>query len=119
MNVSYEEQRNGSTILTLLLKDKQFRLSKQEKKERKNDLVFNWRLSESNIFWTKKEQFLNKKMEKKFDVIVIGAGAAGLSAAERLLRFKIDNFLVLEARNRIGEWMVKNFSKKSVFVEPF
>ena len=47
-------------------------------------------------------------MEKKFDVIILGAGTAGLSAAERLVRFKIENFLVLEARDRIGEWSFKN-----------
>ena len=41
-------------------------------------------------------------MEKKFDVIILGAGAAGLSAAERLVRFGVDNFVVLEARNRTG-----------------
>jgi len=41
-------------------------------------------------------------MEKKFAVIILGAGAAGLSAAERLLRFGINNFVVLEARDRIG-----------------
>ncbi len=41
-------------------------------------------------------------MEKKFDAIILGAGIAGLSAAERLLRYGVDNFVVLEARNRTG-----------------
>lgn len=41
-------------------------------------------------------------MERKFDVLILGAGIAGLSAAERLLRFGVDNFAVLEARDRTG-----------------
>lgn len=39
---------------------------------------------------------------KKHQVIIIGAGAAGLSAANSLVRNGIQDFIILEARNRIG-----------------
>lgn len=40
--------------------------------------------------------------KKKFNVIIIGAGMAGLSAANHLLKNGIKDFLIIEARNRIG-----------------
>lgn len=40
--------------------------------------------------------------KKKYRVIIIGAGAAGLSAANSLSMNGIQDFLILEARNRIG-----------------
>lgn len=41
-------------------------------------------------------------MAKKTKVLIIGAGAAGIAAASRLLEQGIDDFIVLEATNRIG-----------------
>lgn len=38
----------------------------------------------------------------KYDVIIIGAGMAGLSAANHLLKNGIENFIIIEARKRIG-----------------
>nr|XP_053642852.1 spermine oxidase-like isoform X2 [Cherax quadricarinatus] len=35
-------------------------------------------------------------------IIIIGAGMAGLSAANHLLKNNIDDFVILEARNRVG-----------------
>lgn len=40
--------------------------------------------------------------KKKYRVIILGAGAAGLSAANSLIKNGIQDFLILEARNRIG-----------------
>lgn len=40
--------------------------------------------------------------QKKYKVCIIGAGAAGLSAANSLVKNGIQDFLILEARNRIG-----------------
>lgn len=40
--------------------------------------------------------------KKKHRVVIIGAGAAGLSAANSLVRNGIQDFIILEARNRIG-----------------
>jgi spermine oxidase len=39
---------------------------------------------------------------KKYQVIIIGAGAAGLSAANSLVKNGIKDFKIIEARNRIG-----------------
>lgn len=36
------------------------------------------------------------------EVIIIGAGVAGIAAATRLFEHGIENILVLEAENRIG-----------------
>lgn len=38
----------------------------------------------------------------KCKVIIIGAGMAGLSAANHLIKNGISNFKILEARNRVG-----------------
>lgn len=43
-------------------------------------------------------------------IVVIGAGASGISAASRLLKNKFTNVVILEAENRIGG---------RVFTEPF
>lgn len=40
--------------------------------------------------------------KRKYRVIIIGAGAAGLSAANSLARNGIQDFKIIEARNRIG-----------------
>lgn len=40
--------------------------------------------------------------KKKYRVVIIGAGAAGLSAANSLVKNGIQDFIILEARNRIG-----------------
>lgn len=40
--------------------------------------------------------------KKKYRVVIIGAGAAGLSAANSLVKNGIEDFIILEARNRIG-----------------
>lgn len=41
-------------------------------------------------------------MMKRTKVIIVGAGAAGIAAASRLLQEGMDNFIVLEASDRIG-----------------
>jgi spermine oxidase len=40
--------------------------------------------------------------KKKYRVVIVGGGAAGLSAANSLMSNGIQDFVVLEARNRIG-----------------
>ena len=35
-------------------------------------------------------------------IVIIGAGMAGLSAANHLLKNNINDFIILEARNRVG-----------------
>lgn len=40
--------------------------------------------------------------KRKYRVLIIGAGAAGLSAANSLIKNSIQDFKILEARNRIG-----------------
>ncbi|XP_059471126.1 spermine oxidase-like [Neocloeon triangulifer] len=37
-----------------------------------------------------------------YDVVIVGAGAAGVAAGTRLLRGGVSNFVILEAENRIG-----------------
>lgn len=44
----------------------------------------------------------NEPKKQKYRIVIIGAGAAGLSAANHLIKNGIDDFLILEARNRIG-----------------
>lgn len=39
---------------------------------------------------------------RKFKVVIIGAGMAGLSAANHLIKNNIADFHILEARGRIG-----------------
>jgi monoamine oxidase len=41
-------------------------------------------------------------MSQCFDVIIIGAGVAGMAAAHDLVQGGITNILVLEAQERIG-----------------
>lgn len=45
---------------------------------------------------------VNDASNKKYQVIIIGAGAAGLSAANSLVKNGIKDFIILEARNRVG-----------------
>ena len=42
------------------------------------------------------------EIKKKCQILIIGAGMAGLAAANHLLKNGISDFLILEARNRIG-----------------
>lgn len=42
------------------------------------------------------------KQKNKYDVIIVGAGIAGLSAAYHLAKNGFTDFLILEARKRIG-----------------
>lgn len=44
----------------------------------------------------------NKNKEHYYKVIIIGAGVAGLSAANHLISNGITDIKILEARNRIG-----------------
>lgn len=39
---------------------------------------------------------------KKVKVIIVGAGAAGIAAATRLVQYGFNDFIILEAKNRIG-----------------
>lgn len=48
-----------------------------------------------------KVKLVKSKIRKYYDVIIIGAGAAGLTAARNLM-YNNKNVLVLEGRNRIG-----------------
>ncbi|XP_029660903.1 spermine oxidase-like [Formica exsecta] len=41
-------------------------------------------------------------MSKKTKTIIVGAGAAGIAAASKLLQQGMDDFVILEANNRIG-----------------
>jgi len=49
--------------------------------------------------------------ETNVDTIIIGAGIAGLSAAEELVRNGHSNILVLESSNRVGGRMWTTESK--------
>jgi len=41
-------------------------------------------------------------MSKKAKIIIVGAGAAGIAAASKLLKNGLNDFVILEANNRIG-----------------
>lgn len=41
-------------------------------------------------------------MSRKPTILIIGAGAAGIAAACRLIENGLENVLILEAKNRIG-----------------
>eukprot|EP00347_Sterkiella_histriomuscorum_P023559 403334176 len=57
---------------------------------------------ESNQFERLKQMFSQKEQkENHYDVLIIGAGAAGLAAGQYLKKAGI-NYMVLEARDRIG-----------------
>lgn len=40
--------------------------------------------------------------DRKCKIVIIGAGMAGLSAANHLIQNGMDDFIVLEARKRVG-----------------
>jgi heterodisulfide reductase subunit A-like polyferredoxin len=44
----------------------------------------------------------NETKKQKYRIVIIGAGVSGLSAANQLIKSSIDDFLILEARSRIG-----------------
>ncbi|XP_070523083.1 uncharacterized protein [Cardiocondyla obscurior] len=41
-------------------------------------------------------------MQRNTDVVIVGAGASGIAAASRLLKRGVEDFIVLEANDRIG-----------------
>lgn len=41
-------------------------------------------------------------MPKEAKIVIVGAGAAGIAAASRLLRRGVSDFVILEANDRIG-----------------
>lgn len=41
-------------------------------------------------------------MMRKVKIVIIGAGASGIAAASRLLQEGINDFVILEANDRIG-----------------
>lgn len=43
-----------------------------------------------------------EKQSKHVEIVIIGAGMAGLSAAKHLMKNGRSDFVMLEARNRIG-----------------
>lgn len=54
-----------------------------------------------------------------FKVLIIGAGVAGLSAANHLLQNGCNNFCILEARGRIGGRIVSIPMAKHKVSSPF
>ncbi|XP_011142812.2 uncharacterized protein LOC105185188 isoform X2 [Harpegnathos saltator] len=46
--------------------------------------------------------YIFNKMLKKVKIVIVGAGASGIAAASKLLQGGIDDFVILEANNRIG-----------------
>jgi polyamine oxidase len=52
----------------------------------------------------------SSKIEKYYDIVIIGAGWAGLAAANTLFRQNVTNFTVLEARPYIGGRSVTSFT---------
>lgn len=48
------------------------------------------------------ENETKKTEQNNYQVIIIGGGMAGLSAANHLAKNGIDDFRILEARNRLG-----------------
>jgi ribulose 1,5-bisphosphate synthetase/thiazole synthase len=51
-----------------------------------------------------KNEIIKEKKYKKADIIIIGAGMAGIAAAKKLLSFNQDyNIIILESSNRIGK----------------
>lgn len=57
----------------------------------------------------------NTSVIPKYKVIILGAGMAGLSAANHLIKNKHTDFLLLEARDRIGGRIVAYNAGKQVF----
>lgn len=56
-----------------------------------------------------------KKVSHKCKVLIIGAGMAGLSAANHLVQNGLTDFKILEARSRIGGRIISiEMSKKKV-----
>uniref|UniRef100_A0A336M9Q4 CSON013814 protein n=1 Tax=Culicoides sonorensis TaxID=179676 RepID=A0A336M9Q4_CULSO len=47
-------------------------------------------------------EYETKKKKNQYKIIIIGAGISGLSSGVHLLQNNISDFLILEARNRIG-----------------
>ena len=48
----------------------------------------------------------NASTEDHFDVIIIGAGISGLSAAEELLLHDVTNIKIIESTGRVGGRMI-------------
>ncbi len=55
------------------------------------------------------------KMNEKCQVLILGAGMAGLSAAAHLVQNGLDNVQILEARDRIGgRFLVQNHNRRNL-----
>ena len=67
------------------------------------------------------EDQVNKNMElpRNCKIVIIGAGMAGLSAANHLLRNGIKDFVILEGRNRVGGRIVAITIGKFNFLKLF
>lgn len=53
-----------------------------------------------------------RDMPKETKVVIVGAGAAGIAAASKLLQRGVSDFVILEANNRIGGRIcTKDFGK--------
>jgi monoamine oxidase len=50
----------------------------------------------------KSERPISSQNKNKYQVLIIGAGMAGLSAAVKLIESGVKNIAILEADNRIG-----------------
>lgn len=51
-------------------------------------------------------------MPRETNIVIVGAGASGIAAASRLLQRGVDNFVILEANDRIGGRIyTKDFGK--------
>lgn len=56
--------------------------------------------------------------KRKFKVVIIGAGMAGLSAANHLIKNGFNDFHILEARERIGGRIVSIDMNSQKVTEP-
>lgn len=75
---------------------------------------FRPRLSPSQKVWLPGE--LGKRQRKRMQVVVIGAGLAGLACASQLVQFGY-NVKLLEARNRVGGRVLTDWSFRNAAVD--
>lgn len=74
------------------------------------------RMSNTIVHFKIRQPLIAIFMDEKLDVIVIGAGFAGLTAAKKLQEAGF-NFLLLEARNRVGGRVHTHYLDPSCYVD--